>query len=163
VFSGITQLNSKLQNALTEWGARTGKNLFIGFWADDDQFFQQAVKSFKIKRSPAIVITANSQIAMSDNLQQSIYITIDKEKILQDDKYVDLAKETLNRLYLLFLRDDFKEAIKQVNHAENIRKVQEVFDTLKSTWGAVGKFLSEHKISIEIGPFKLGIEPNKTG
>jgi hypothetical protein len=160
-FTGMNQMNSKLREALIKWGQETGKNLFVGFWANDDENFQVAVHAFKIQKSPAIVITANSKLAFMNQTWETIYAKIDDEKTLRDDNFVDLAITTLNRLYLLFLDGKFQEAIKEVEKAQDKRKLQDFFRKLKDAWGSVDKFLSEHKISVGFGEFKFDVEPSK--
>jgi hypothetical protein len=165
VFTGMNQLNSKLRDALTKWGKETGKNLFVGFWASDDPKFDTAVGVFKLDRIPAIVVTANSELAFTGivPLGMSVYTKIDDAKLLQDDNFVDLAMRTLERLYLLFLNGRFHEAIDQVNKARDERKFKEFISKLKEPWGSVDKFLSEHKISVGFASAYFIIEPSKTG
>jgi hypothetical protein len=161
-FTGMNQLNPKLRKALAKWGKKTGKNLFVGFWANDDEDFQKAVHSFKLKKAPAIVITAESKLAFMNQTAQTVYARIDDEKILQDDKFLDLAVKTFDRLYLLFLNGRVQEAIKEAEKAHDRRRILEFLRRLKDSLGSVGKFLNDHKISIEFGQFKFEIEQNKT-
>ncbi|MEM2972339.1 MAG: hypothetical protein QW270_07985 [Candidatus Bathyarchaeia archaeon] len=160
-FTEMNQLNPKLQKALTKWGKEAGKNLFVGFWARDDENFQKAVHAFKLKKVPAIVITAGSQLAFMNETAETVYARIDDEKILQDDNFLNLAKKTLERLYLLFLDGKVQEAIKEAEKAHDKRKLLDFLRKVKDSFGVVGKFLDEHKISVEFGNFKFETEPSK--
>lgn len=161
VFTGMNQLNPKLREALTKLGKETGKNLFVGFWANDDEDFEKAVHAFRLKKAPAIVVTAESQLAFMNETAETVYARIDDEKILQDEKFLNLAKKTLDRLYLLFLDGKVQEAIKEAEKAHDKRKMLDFLRKIKDSFGVVGKFLDEHKISVEFGNFKFETEPSK--
>jgi len=161
-FTGMNQLNPKLREALAKWGKETGKNLFIGFWAKDDKDYQKALHLFHFQKSPAIVVTATSKLSFMDETAETVYARLDDEKILQDDKFLDLAVKTFDRLYLLFLNGRVKEAIKEAEKADDKRRMLEFLRGLKDFLGSVGKFLDTHKISIGFGQFKFENEPTKT-
>lgn len=158
-FTGMSQLNPKLREELVKWGKGAGKNLFVGFWANDDKDFKKVRGSFGLKKFPAIVMTAEPKLAEMHNTSRTVYARIDDEKTLEGDSFVPLAKKTFERLYLLFLDGNVQKAIKEAEKVHNDRRITEFLSKLPG----IKKFFDEHKTSIEIGPFKFSTEPSKTG
>lgn len=158
VFQGFVQLSPELQQALTELGKKYGENLFVGFWAEDDPFFTKAVELFNIKSYPTIIITGNADLAMSGELQQSVYVKLDYSQILKDTKYLDLVKQTLGQIYLSFLSKDFQQAIKQAKSAQDIGKAEEILYKFLNAIKNVFDFISKYNITFKFGGFGIGVE-----
>lgn len=150
MFSGHEDL-TELNKELTKFGEKTGKNLFVGFWAMDDERYKECLEAFKLEDLPAIVITAKQEIAGLKKQRGTIYAKIDnKERLKEVDKMMD----AIERIYNLFLLEDFKKAIKQAERANKINFIQKFISKIRPF---IGKFLKDHKIELKWGPFSLTI------
>jgi hypothetical protein len=131
VFTGPTQLSKNLKDTLTQWGEDAGKNLFVGFWAQNDNKYQYVRSAFNIEKRPTIVITANSELAYIDEDEQSVYVKITDQDDLIEDKNSDETVKTLDELYLLFLDGKVEEAIKRIKIAGLLKTVKWILSKLQ--------------------------------
>ncbi|WXG41519.1 MAG: hypothetical protein WED07_12265 [Candidatus Freyarchaeum deiterrae] len=163
VFTGMTPLNSDLQQALEQWSKEAEGNLFVGIWPKSDTDYQKVVSQFSIDKSPTILITAKPELALMDDLtEENVWVKIDNEKILHNKNYIEQAKKILEHVYYLFLSGKIKEAVKSVKKSSDKAKVITAIYGLKDTLGGtVGKWLNDHNLKVAWGSFKLDIEHSK--
>lgn len=158
VFSGYEQL-TEIEEPLSKFGAKAGKNLFVGFWGMDDTNYKILAEAFNLEDLPAIVITAKNEFAGLERQKGIVYARMDNKKLM---KQVDLVMDATEKLFNLFLRGQFREAIGEAEKVHKIALIRDFVGKLKEAWGSVKEFLDKHKITIGVAEFTFTLEPIPT-
>ena len=144
-----------LKKALLEYGKDAGKTIFVGVWLLASKKYKEVIKTFKIKDSPAVIVSAKSMFSTNPKDKTDVaYARIDNHDILNDlNKASTCITETIN----LFLQGKVKDAV-----------INAKLDGYKATWDhyfkdikeAVSKFLKDHSITFDILKGQIIIAPS---
>src|SRR5215211_3126515 len=74
---GPSDTDEAIKKDLETLGTEYGNNLFVGFWNMADSSYTDMAKYFKLGPLPAIIITAESSLASTDDTNMSAFVRLD--------------------------------------------------------------------------------------
>ncbi len=144
-----------LKKALLDYGKDAGKTIFVGAWSLAAEEYKQVIKTFKIKGSPAVIISAKSLFSTNPEDKTDVaFARIDNSDLLNDlTKASTCITETIN----LYLQGKVREAI-----------INAKLDGYKTTWdryfksikASVSNFLKDHSITFDVLKGQIIVAPS---
>jgi hypothetical protein len=153
--------NEDLENRLKALGNQAGKNLLVNLGKLNDPSYNKIVQTFKIKDLPAIIVTANADLAsvVAENKDSTAYVRIDNERMLTT---VESTVKCVQRIFNLFISGQITEVLNQVSHDTRSIMVSRIKGIVTNALKEVGAYFSERDISISLfeGKFELKRNPD---
>jgi len=156
---GIKDKNQDLQKTLTDWGAASGKNVFVGMLTQDAFIYKQIIKLFNISNAPAVVVSALPKFATDEEYKnaRTVYARIDNEKLIRDQ---DESIKCIQKIYNLFLQGQVKQAIADAKKAQWRESFNYYLGRLRDGAGhALSEFLKREKIVVDILKGQITFSP----
>jgi len=146
--------NRPLEDALTQLGDNTGKNLLVNLGSAADPNYDMIVGRFNITRFPVIIMTAVPGLASPASADCTAYAKLDSKELL---KSPERTVECAEKLFNLFMQRKIVEAISQAKWSERSAMAGAVLHVIGDGLKAVGGFLADRDISVSVleGKFEL--------
>jgi hypothetical protein len=144
-----------LEEALRNFGGRTGKNLMIYYGSEADPLLDKIEERFGIKPHPVIVVTALPELASPVDDYVTTYARLESKQLL---KSPERTVACLQEIYHLFLHGDVAEAISSAKWKERAELASAVTGVIGKALKAVGGFLAERDFVIGCALGKLELK-----
>jgi hypothetical protein len=147
----------EVEKRLRALGKKTGENLFVNFSTLMDPDYKRAVKRFRVKALPVIIVTAISPLAATPN-GESTFVRLDGKSLFAKP---EALVRTVEELFNLFLSGKITQAV-IVGQAQQGKAAAGA--AVAAVWAVVSKVIdwaAERDFQIELTPVK--IEVKKSG
>jgi hypothetical protein len=149
---GSSDAQEATKKDLETLGSEYGNNLFVGFWNMGDPRYSEMSKYFKLGHLPAIIITAESSLASTEDTNTSAFVRLDNPILLKD---VEGVKQLVRLLYNLFIQQYVVDAIRVAKRANRWARIKDIMKKLNNLFSnAVKKIINTYNIEFEFGGFK---------
>jgi hypothetical protein len=148
-------IDEDLESKLRAFGSITGKNLFVNIGRLDDPNYDLIINKFDITNTPAIVMTAISELASIKTKTLTAYVKIDNKRVFNSP---ELVVETVKTLFYLFMQQKIAEAIKQTENAGREAQIKGLKATIANALKGMKEYLSDKDVNVSLGPFSLEIK-----
>ena len=143
-----------LEEALRNFGGRTGKNLMIYYGSEADPLLDKIEDRFEISPHPVIVVTALPELASPLDDYVTTYARLDSKKLLKSPEHTVAC---LQEIYHLFLHGEVAKAISAAKWKERRELASAVAGVIGKAFKSIARFIAERDIVIgcALGKFEL--------
>lgn len=156
---GIKDKSQELPKTLTDWGAESGKNVFVGLLTKDAPDYRNIITLFKISNTPAVVVSALPRFATDEEYKNAttVYARIDNDRLIGD---ADASIKCIQKIYNLFMQGQVKQAIADAKKAQWKKSFNHYLGLLRDAAGhALSEFLKGEKIVFDLLKGQITISP----
>jgi hypothetical protein len=131
-----------LVEELKKYGKDAGKNIFVGIWSLGATSYSSLLTAFKIKDSPAVVVTGNPKLSTDGKTPaETVFATISNKNLLND---TEKAGDVINRTCNLFMEGKVKEALSSARK-DGFKATLDYY--LKKLYSGIVQFLKDVPIT----------------
>jgi hypothetical protein len=144
----------ELKKALEAFGESAGKNIFVGLWCLGAEPYTDVLDYFKIRKSPAVVISAQPVFSTDEKIfPVTAFARIDNPKILNN---IALASSSINETCNLFLRGEVKGALSNARNDQYKATLNYYLGKLNEK---ISNFLKDHSVTFDIAKGQIILAP----
>lgn len=137
--------NEDLENGLRGLGDLTGQNLLVNMGKLNDPDYDKIAKMFGIDTLPVVIMTAEANLAASDDGTVNAFVRLDDSRLLTDPSR---AISLLEQLFGLFLRGEIAEAIKKATWTQRAEGLRAITTIIVKGLRTLAGFVADRDIKI---------------
>ena len=136
--------NQGLEAGLRNLGQISGANLFVNIGRFDDPNYDKIVATFKIKKTPVVIVTAVDPLASAPGIFSTAYVRVDNKNLFASPERL---LECLQTLFHLFIAGKVSEAMREYKKDALSLFASRFIEILKHGFQGIWQFIDKRDIS----------------